>query len=316
MSCGSIFPMKLSAFLLLAFASLCHAADFTGLVTFGDSLSDMGNRWIKSEDMMSKTRATWVKVLAGPQMLNVPGFKVSGITTWLHGSNYAVGGAGTAATAGTSFERNRGQDLTVQVSQRYLNPAFNTGGVLPDALHIVVIGTNDIMLASIGVDQILTEWATLDKAGEAVAKSTEGQIDALARAGVKTVLWGNVFDVAQAPSVQKRATVLPSLAPVYLAAVTKAVRAHNTEMDAAILRLQKAHPTLKIVKLDLFQRFNDVVADPGKFGFTDVTTGANDTHHLFSADGLHPTPQGHRMLAEYASRVLTETALPKTTPAP
>ena len=307
--------MKLSAFLLIAFASVCHAADFTGLVTFGDSLSDMGNRWIKSEDMMSKMRATWVKVLAGPQMLNVPGFKVSGITTWLHGSNYAVGGAGTAVTADTSFERNRGQDLTVQVSQRYLNPAFNTGGVLPDALHVVVIGANDIMLASIGADQILTQWATLDKTGEAVAKSTEGQIDALAKAGVKIVLWGNVFNIAQAPSVQKRAAILPSLAPVYLAAVTKAVRAHNAEMDAAIARLQKAHPTLQIVKLDLYQCFNDVAAEPPKFGFTDVTTGANDDRHLFSADGLHPTPQGHRMLAEFAFHVLTETVISKTAPA-
>ena len=309
-----MFSMKLSAFLLIAFASVCHAADFTGLVTFGDSLSDMGNRWITSEDMMSKMRATWVKVLAGPQMLNVPGFKVSGITTWLHGSNYAVGGAGTAVTADTSFERNRGQDLTVQVSQRYLNPAFNTGGVLPDALHVVVIGANDIMLASIGADQILTQWATLDKTGEAVAKSTEGQIDALAKAGVKVVLWGNVFNIAQAPSVQKRAAILPALAPVYLAAVTKAVRAHNAEMDAAIARLQNAHPTLKIVKLDLFQCFNDVAAEPAKFGFTDVTTGANDDRHLFTADGLHPTPQGHRMLAEYAFRVLTETVISKTAP--
>ncbi len=308
--------MRLFALVFAAFASLCHAADFTGLVAFGDSLSDMGNRWIKSEDMMSKTRATWVKVLAGPQMLNVPGFKVSGITTWLQGSNYAVGGAGTAVTAGTTFARNRGQDLTVQVSQRYLNPAFNRGGVLPDALHVVVIGANDIMLASIGMDQILSQWATLDKVGEAVAKSSEGQIDALAKAGAKTVLWGNVLDLAEAPSVQKRAAVLPSLAPIYLAAVTKAVRAHNTEMDAACARLEKAHPTLKLVKLDLFQCFNEVAANPAKFGFTDVTTGANDDAHLFSADGLHPTPRGHRMLAEYAFRVLTEKVVSKTAQSP
>ena len=297
--------MKLTAFLLLAFASLCDGADFTGLVAFGDSLSDMGNRWLDPKKPDIKFRQTWVAQLAGPAMFNFPGLKPSGISAFYGGSNYAVGGAGTEATSATGSARNRGQDLTQQVSKRYLNPAFNTGGVKPDALHVIVIGANDIMLASIGADQILSQWSGLDKSGVAVARSTEGQISALAAAGVKTVVWGNVFDVAQAPAITKRAQVLPSLAAVYLAAVTKTVRAHNTEMDAAIARLTTAHPALRIIKLDLFARFAEVAADPAKFGFTDVTTGANDSQHLFSADGLHPTPQGHRMLAEYAYSVLS-----------
>ena len=119
------------------------------------------------------------------------------------------------------------------------------------------------------------------------------------------MVWGNVFDVARSPAVAAKARILGgALSTTYLAALTKAAIAHNTEMDAAIIRLAKANPSLKLIKLDLFSKVVDVSAEPAKYGFTDVTTGANDTKHLFSADGLHPTPQGHKMLAEYAYQVL------------
>src|SRR5207248_205101 len=153
--------------------------------------------------------------------------------SYLGGTNYAVGGAGTEYTAKMASDRNRGQNLTQQVSKRYLNPAFNTDGVKKDAPHVVVIGANDLMLASIGLDQIVSQWAGLDKVGVAVAQSTEGQIQALASAGVTRILWGNVFNVAQAPSVLSKANALGgALAPAYLAALTNAAIAHNKEMDA------------------------------------------------------------------------------------
>jgi phospholipase/lecithinase/hemolysin len=186
-----------------------------------------------------------------------------------------------------------------------LNPRFNTDGVKKDALHVIVIGANDLMLASAGLDQIVTQWSNLDKTAIEVARSTATQIQALASAGVTRVMWGNVFNVAQAPSVVAKAKTLGGfIASPYLAALTKSVEAHNREMDEAIDALGKSNPSLKIIKLDLYARFAEVAADPAKFGFENVTTGANDNRHLFSSDGLHPTPQGHKMLAEYAFSVL------------
>lgn len=299
----------LFAAILLAFSALCHAADYPGIVAFGDSLSDMGNRWFKAGMSESKIRATWVKQLAGPAMLNIPDFKVSGTTSYLGGTNYAVGGAGTEYTAQMSGERNSSQNLTQQISKRYLNPAFNTDGVKKDALHIIVIGANDLMRGSIGLDQIFSQWAGLEKVGVAVAQSTETQIQALTAAGVTHIVWGNIFDVAQAPAVRARAKILgDTQSAAYLGAITRAAVAHNKEMDAAMERLQKANPSLKLIKLDLHARFAEVAANPAQFGFIAVTSGANDSKHLFSADGLHPTPQGHRMLAEYAFGILTKTA--------
>ncbi|HSI64631.1 MAG TPA: SGNH/GDSL hydrolase family protein [Candidatus Saccharimonadia bacterium] len=289
---------------LLAFCTLASAQTYDGLVTFGDSLTDMGNRMAETRKPDLKFRETWVKALAAPALLNVPDFKPSGMSFFYGGTNYAVGGATTEAVAAMNKERNRGQHLTQQVSKRYLNPAFNKDGVKKEALHVIVIGTNDIMLASISLDQVISKWAKFDAAGASVAKSTESQIQALATAGVKHVMWGNLFDVAQAPSVVNRSKLMgdaPSV--IYLSAITRAVVAHNTEMDAAIIRLEKTNPGLKIIKLDLFERFVDVAKDPSKYGFVEVTKGANDDKHLFSADGLHPTTQAHRMLAQYAYEI-------------
>ncbi len=295
-----------SLLLFFALASVGYAATYTELVAFGDSLSDMGNRGLAPNKPDVKFRQTWVAQLAGPAMLNIPAFKPSGITAYYGGTDYAVGGAGTEHTAKMGSSRNSGQNLTQQISKRYLNPAFNTDGLKKTALHVIVIGANDLMLASVAPEQLLAQWAELDKTGVSVARSTEGQIQALASAGVTRVLWGNVFDIAQTPSVVSKSSLMgASISAAYRTALTKAVIAHNAEMDAAIVRLEKANPALRIMKLDLFAELNDIVAAPSKYGFTDVTSGANDSGHLFSADGLHPTTQGHKVLAEYAFHILT-----------
>ena len=113
----------------LVWAAVLQAGEISAVVAFGDSLSDMGNRWVKTPEQQNKIRSTWVKQLTGPTMLALREFKVAGMAAYLGGTNYAVGGATTDFTAKMGSERNRGQNLTEQISQRYLNPAFNTDGV-------------------------------------------------------------------------------------------------------------------------------------------------------------------------------------------
>lgn len=284
------------------------AAAYDGLVVFGDSLSDMGNRYVHSGKPDLKWRRNWVAMLADPGMLNVSDFKPSGTSSYYGGTNYAVGGAGTAYTAELTLGRNKGTDLTTQVSGRYLNPAFNTDGVRKGALHIVRIGTNDLVAALASPAQILAGWSTLDEAGVGVARSAEGQIQALASAGVRHVLWGNLTDTAKIPSVVAKVnSIAGSAAPDVLAALHRATLAHNREMDEAIIRLKAANPGLEIIRLDLYSYFEHMAADPSKYGLDSVTVGANDARHLFLADGLHPTSTGHRLLAEQAWKVIHET---------
>ena len=299
----------LAVLVCCALAAPGRAATYAELVAFGDSLSDMGNRSLSAKKPPVRFRPTWIAQLAGPGLLDIAGFKPSGMSSYYGGSNYAVGGATTEYAARLGSERNRGQNLTQQVSKRYLRPAFNTGGVKKEALHVIVIGANDLMLEAVTWKQLFGGWAELDQAGVAIARSTEGQIQALASAGVTHVLWGNLFDTGRPPSIASRARWLGATrSAVALAALTRATRAHNAEMDAAIARLEKANPSLRIVKLDLFAVLADIIDHPAKFGLSDVTHGANDDQHLFSADGLHPTPRGHRILAEYAFGVLSAPA--------
>ncbi|WP_009961337.1 hypothetical protein [Verrucomicrobium spinosum] len=42
------------------------------------------------------------------------------------------------------------------MTRRYLNAQFNSGGPKTEALHVVVIGANDLMRACISPDQILS----------------------------------------------------------------------------------------------------------------------------------------------------------------
>ncbi len=47
--------------------------------------------------------------------------------------------------------------------------------------------------------------------------------------------------------------------------------------------------------------------NPARFGFAGVTTGANDSHHVFSADGRRRTHPGNTMLADDASACWPQT---------
>lgn len=305
---------SLIASAFLSISLVCSAAaEFKEIVTFGDSLTDMGNRSVGPGKANVKFRQTWVAQLAGPDMLNIHDFKPSGMNGFYNGgTNYAVGGSTSGYAADKGRDANKGQNLTVQISQRYLNADFNKNGVRKDALHIIRIGTNDLMALAIQPAQISTQWVGLNQESVKVVRDVESQVQALADAGVKNVMWGNLSDGSKFPSVVNKVQILGGeMAPVALKAIADASQAFNTEMDAAIGRLRKANPNLKIIKLDLDAKFNDIAANPAKYGFVDVTSGGNDNKHLFSADGLHPTPAGHKLLAEYAFEVISkEGALP------
>lgn len=297
----------LFSLLSIAFLAPTHATPYTGIVAFGDSVTDMGNRWVHSDKPDLKWRPTWVVMLGAPDKLAIADMKPSGITSYQGGTNYAVGGAGTDYTANLTRDRNRNEHLTTQISGRYLNPRFNTDGIQPHALHIIRIGGNDIMAAMISPAQLASGWDRLDEVGVGVARSVETQIHALALAGVRHVMWSNLSDMAKVPSVVSRVNLVGGeRAAFVLDALHKATLAHNAELDAAIARLEEAHPGLRIIKLDVYSLFEDMAADPEKYGLDSVTVGANDSRHLFSSDGLHPTPKGQRLLAEHAWQVLSD----------
>lgn len=302
-----IVRFRFQTLILLGVMALCHplqAATFTEIVAFGDSLTDSGNRVVATNGNSTKyPREVWVTQLAG--MLKIRDFKPAGRDAYTGGTNYAFGGATTEYIAKLGNWGGAGKyNLTNQITERYLNPSFNKDGVKKDALHIIRIGGNDLMFASGSKEQLSKQWAGMNDIAANVARDTEKQIQALASAGVTNVMWLNLSDPAQIPALQQKAQGAGLFAPMVLQSMTAAANAFNAEMDAAIARLKAANPSLNIIKLDMASKFADIAANPGKYGFKNLTDGIDGDDYFFARDKLHPTSHAHRVLAEIAFEAL------------
>ena len=107
------------------------------------------------------------------------------------------------------------------------------------------------------------------------------------------------------------------LGPVAQGAATFLAAQFNAGLEAILQGLESGSG-LNIVRFDVFQALNEIVAAPGAFGLTNVTQPciavdtnaqpfcANPGTFLFW-DGIHPTVAGHRILAKRARAALNAT---------
>lgn len=308
-------------------SSRAAAPVITEIVAFGDSLSDNGNFSPYPPPFPGTTaypKQTWVKQLAGK--LNIKVFEPTGNGPAPAGTNYAFGGAATKYSVdkgygyGAPFNQH---NLTAQISGHYLNRTYNTAGARTgaDVLHTITIGGNDLLGASGQPAMFMAGWDGLDAIAVNVAKSVEGQILALGKAGVKQVLWVSLPDYSTTPFAKFVAEKFGDLAPLYLTALQSAAVAYNDEMDKAIVRL-KANPAcagLKIVKFDTWASMKKVQADPAAYGFKNITDKLTAIPYLklgggnpdgkvdeyFFLDEIHPTFKAHGLLADEALKALS-----------
>ncbi len=215
------------------------------------------------------------------------------------GSNYAVGGAraGQDAVGALGFTPS----MTTQV-RSYLAA---TGGVADArALYTVWGGNNDLFAVAQGAPA----QATI---GSAVTAQI-GAIGALQAAGARYVLVPSIPDLGLTPSARAQGALaqgqLTQLASVYNAALYGGLAASG----------------LRVIPLDTFHLFQEVAANPGAFGFSNITGTACQpqitaqsitcqpgtyvrpdaaTSYAF-ADGVHPSGAAHEVLADYAASVL------------
>jgi len=287
--------------------------DFSSTVFFGDSLTDSGffqpilvaqygaNAGVAAK-FTTNPGLVWAEYLADYYGSNAtPAWQLTptGIAAGT-GNDYAAGGATVGQGAGfpptppTQFAPS----ITDQVGA-YL--AGHGGAADPNALYTVWGGANDLFFFLNGAT---TQAQFLGAAGQEVQL-----IGSLEAAGARYVLVPTMPDVGTTPFGL-------SQGPAGSAGITQLVAGYNATLFGGL-----AANGLRVIPLDTFTLLHEITADPGTYGFTNVTTPAcgaspslgctaanfvdpNAASTYVFADGVHPTTAAHQVLAQYAISIL------------
>jgi len=316
----------LAVLLPLSLVSSAFGQAFTGIVFFGDSLSDPGNHFVEfgtsahqpfapipdaSYDIGGhhfSNGATWAEHVATDLHMPTsggPALRTPGVFT-----NYAVGRARArqcttvpAACPGGAYPTGV-VDLAFEVSHFLADFA---GSAPPAHLYAMWIGANDL-------DDALTALQT-DPTGatsvaiiQAAVASEAASLQALYAAGARTFLIPSAVNLAFSP-------FLRSLGPTVQFLATQFAAAYNAGLDQVVAALS-ALPGIKFIRFDGNAFFAQVEAQPAAFGITDaldscLTFGvighaicSTPNRHLFW-DGIHPTAAGHRLIADAVLPAIT-----------
>lgn len=287
-------------------------SNFDEVVIFGDSLSDAGNVYqltgetSKAPYALVPTRPyaigghhfsngkTWAERLA--QGLNdVDGGQASLQNPGKNG-NYAFGGA-RARTGSGNPSPDSGMQMAMYLSDH--------GAAFPEVLYVVQFGGNDIRdaLAAAQIDPSLTlSFAIMQTA----ANELGANIQALYNAGARNFLVAYSPNLAHAP-----AAIFSGISGI--AGIFSSI--YNGLLEGELQLLEIANGDINILRMDMASFTDDVVANPGDFGFTDVTTPCltffiesdakcDDPGDRLFWDGFHPTATGHKALSLFAAQVV------------
>jgi phospholipase/lecithinase/hemolysin len=261
---------------------------YTGIVAFGDSLTDTGNRYAATggTDPASppydagrwSDGLLWVEHLAAGLGLPVP------TPSALGGTDYASADGGTALSG---YAHNGSPNIGTQITT-YLSthPTIDS-----NQLFVIWGGTND-----------LGPHSTPNPAGSVANLAAE--ITELAHAGARQFLVPNLMPLGEVPSIKKQGQAAEAQ---YNALSVQ----FNTQL-AAVENQLEASLGVKIHRLDVYGLVEQVLANPGNYGITDVTDQAksgdegdpgvvvsNPDQYLFW-DNIHPTETFERLLGTQA----------------
>lgn len=285
----------LSGAVALACASGPAAAQWNGFVFFGDSLTDAGSykpvlpagvgRFTTNPDLV------WAQVLGARYGFSIgPGNQ--------GGTDYAYGGARVSLSPGYPAQAptNAAVPIATQVSQQIAR------GIDGNTVYALWGGANDIFtqLGAAQAGQISSAQAQANVA--LAATQYVQQVGALQAAGAGTIVVFNLPDIGKSPS----GTAGGAAASAQITAITGL---YNNTVQAGLEALGG-----NAIRIDINRFFNEVLANPGAYGFTNTTTpacgatasllctsanfvAANANQTYLFADGVHPTGAAHAAIA-------------------
>lgn len=237
------------------------------LVAFGDSLSDNGNAAIVAASL----GIPFPPLSNGPLWIDQLAAKLSlpdpqPFLALTGGTNYAIATAETGSNG-----------LSGVSDQLALFAAAHLGGLPADALYTFWAGANDVFN---GGNPVLA------------ADNIFNNILSLAAGGGKYFLWLNLPDLGLTP----RAVAAGQTVPANLASA-----AFNAEWAINLGKLQAQG--INVVGVNVQALFEQIIANPGAFGFSNVTSpgqGQADPNSFLFWDEEHPTTAGHALVANLA----------------
>ena len=253
-----------------------------GFTVFGDSLSDNGNAF----------RATNGLFPPSPPYFN--GRFTNG-AVWIEDlatslnlttANFAFGGA-TSGTTNTAIPFLPG--VTTQVNS-FLQ---SSPRLSPDRVFVVWAGANDYLGGGVTNPAV-------------PVGNISAILQRLTAAGAEKLIVVNLPDLGKTPGVLTN--------PVQSAGLTQLSAAHNQGLSTVLQTLAQTQPNVNIIPIDVAALLNQVITDPARFGFTNVTqpclnlaagTVCPNPNQFLFWDALHPTAAGHQIISDFALNILT-----------
>jgi outer membrane lipase/esterase len=295
-----------------------HAGLFDNMVVFGDSLSDNGNLDLSCIGSGQCPQLPFLmRFTTNPGQTGVENvadyFGVSMTPALAGGADFAFGGAGVV-------NNSPGTPAGVPTLPTQLGMYLQaTGGNAdPNTLYAVWGGANDVFY-NVAMAQVGLLTPEQVQANLQTAAVTElGMIQSLRQAGARYVMVFNLPNIGLTPSAL-------AAGPQGAAQLTGLSLLYNNTLNSGL-----ANAGVNIIPVNSYAILNEIVADPSRYGFTNVTQpactggdgssfeclpagtpGATVTYqpgtentYLF-ADGVHPTTAAHAMLAQYAESIIT-----------
>ncbi len=320
----SLTALPIAAIVTLPRAA--EAASFQNLYVFGDSLSDVGNVFRDTGGLIPPP------VLPASGGGFSPGYangRFSNGPVWVEylakdlglsldtRNDFAYGGATTGTENGLNPLLSQFVPITLPGLQQQIT-TFQSQNPLPDqdALYVLWAGANDYLNPNL-TDPQGTVQSAIFNLNTAVTK--------LASGGAKNFLIANLPDLGKLPLTRED--------PVRSQGLSFLSSVHNTAL-AQTLGVLPSTLGVNIIPFDVNALVNDAIANPSRFGLTNVTEQCLPTTPLFPSapspstpcnpitdapnflfwDPLHPTTKGHEILGDYAYSVLKSKSIPESSP--
>lgn len=257
-------------------------AQFSGLVAFGDSLSDMGN--VNQITLGASPGPNYFqgRFSNGPVWIErvAEAYSLPISRSLAGGNNFAYGGA----RSGTGFTNFFIPNMSNQVANYLTSFTPNNS-----TLYSLWIGGNDYLNGQTDVNVVVNNIAN--------------DVTSLYNGG------GRFFVV---PNLPLLGNIPQNIGTPNQAGANFISNAHNVALESRLQQLRSLSG-ITIFSVDVAGFFNSVQANPASFGLTNVTQPAllngsvvsNVDQYLFF-DNIHPTRVGHQLLANYTLQSVPE----------